>query len=257
MIVDRDKWAGLCQTLLLPEPTGTRTRCRCQDRIFETRQEAIDHLSDYHFRSTRSLASRHILLRKFVTSAQVVLSRRKLRALLLPFENWHSFLHSFHAQLEELNLGVATADKARQKQLQLTVSLVDSFASYVLAHSKVDHLTTIVDRHFRERLDGTQVNLKEFDDALTRANDDLRLCCSTALEHARSAYHQVIVLSQAETRISSIELKSVGLPSIVAGLLATAQSNVLASSQDAATHYEACVARLVSLNDERVYIAAC
>ena len=246
MVKDFEHWENIAEKLLLPMPAAPRS-CRCYNEMFESRQDAIDHLSGNHFRRKSLPASRNVLLGKFVISAQAKLSAQRLLALLKPLEYWHKFLHGFHAQMEELALGVATADKKIQRQLRLTVSLVDSFASYVLAHTKVDHLVGLVDRHFRERLQGLDVDLTEHERNLEGDSADLRRCCEAAMENARTAYHQVIVLSTVETRVGAIELSSVSLPSIVAGLLAAAQSTIFTDRQDAVTHYEACVAKLVGL----------
>lgn len=246
MVQDARRCEEISQSIPIGSPFEFIPDCWCTGQLFETREDAIEHLSERHYRKSKSPRFVRALLKYFVTTAVGLLTNRRLLDLLNPFQHFHSFLGEFHAQVEEIALGMASTDRNLPTKLQLTVSLVDSFEKYLLAHTKAVQLFDFVDRHYRNWLQGFEVDLPSYQSKLSRLDDELDEWCSSTLETAKKAYHETVILSRVETRISAIELNSVGLPSIIGGLLAAAQSTVFDSGEDIVTQYDACVAKLVS-----------
>jgi hypothetical protein len=186
------------------------------------------------------------VLKHFIVPSNTVRKRAKLIRLLELLEIAHTFFQRFHVQAEEIVLGVATLESKRRDDLILTTRLVHSFRSYVLVHVRAAHLLGAAERHFRnETTQSADMLSPESHRKMAKLRSQLDEAASESLAQIKDAYQEVTLWSRADAHLSAVQVQSVGLPSVVAGLLSNAQRTLFNDSEGVVKRYEICVVKLV------------
>ncbi|SMY29468.1 unnamed protein product [Zymoseptoria tritici ST99CH_1A5] len=198
----------------------------CLGRIFHTKFELIAHL-----RST------HLSWRLSPSDSQVELliaehGRGRTLELLGITNSFLGFLYQFREQVEGIACGVAsTSEGVSGFALSLPSSLVASFGQFVVAHAECAFAASRYDRLYR--IAWTAKQHKRTRESARRSIDTATEGCQRALDLVHKARRDVSLVCNADARLLSlVEVNSVGLPLIAAGLLANASSKVTISGED-------------------------
>ena len=203
-----------------------------------------NHLKHHYKRGGRPAPSIG-LLKRFTATVEQACPTSSLSDALPCYEALYNFVVDFHWHAEEIALGVFTKDSSSTSGLRLTEGLVNAFGSYVIVFTKAAQLVAFIEGHYHLRLTTGDPDSGDYDRKWKTLQDQLHDLSGKALSDIQEAYREISILCRGAPSVSSLELDEVGLPSVVAGILASVQGQVFATEGDIVSYYKACVDDLV------------